>query len=243
MKFNDSSANLGICQDARSLLGFAVNDTGSYPLADLVRNSNSWYRRVNSWIWNMTGKWEYDDENFTTLPIATTDLVNSQQDYSLPSTAQKVFRVEIKDINGDWYELHPIDQSDIKNQAMSEFYETAGRPVYFDLIGNSILLYPKPDTTQITATAGLNVYFSREINEFTTSSTSTEPGFNADFHRLISMGSALDRALSNGMNDKITYLRQEINLMKEDLNHYYGSRNVVKRTNMRASDEGIVGKY
>ena len=241
MQFSPSS-NLGICQETRSLLGFAINDTASYPLVDLVRNANSWYRRVNSWIWNVTGKWEYDDENFATLPIATTDLVNNQQDYSLPSTAQKVFRVEIKDINGDWYELFPIDQTDIKGQAMSEFYETAGKPIYFDLIGNSLLLYPKPDTTYVTATAGLNVYFSREIQEFTTSSTTTEPGFNADFHRLISMGAALDRALANGMNDKVTYLRQEITSIKEDLNHYYGSRNVVKRTKINASDEGVFGK-
>jgi hypothetical protein len=240
MQFNPSSG-LGICQETRSFLGFAINDTTSYPLVDLVRNANSWYRRVNSWIWNVTGKWEYDDENFATLPIATTDLVNNQQDYSLPSTSQKVFRVEIKDINGDWYELFPIDQTDIKGQAMSEFYETAGRPIYYDLIGNSLLLYPKPDTAQVTATAGLNVYFSREIQEFTILSTSTEPGFNADFHRLISMGSALDRALANGMNDKVTYLRQEITNMKDDLSHYYGSRDVVKRANMRASSEGVIG--
>ena len=45
----------------------------------------------------VTGEWEYDDSNYTNLPEATADLVDGQRDYELPSTAQKIDRVEVLD--------------------------------------------------------------------------------------------------------------------------------------------------
>jgi len=237
-----SGNNQGLVQDARFLVGLQINDTGSYPTSDITRNINSWYRKANTWIWNASGKWEYDDSNYTDLPIATTDLVADQQDYSLPSTGQKILRVEILDQNGNYNEITQIDQTEITS-GMTEFYETAGMPAFYDLVGNSIFLYPKPSATETTLTAGLKAYFSRDIQEFGITATSTEPGFNSDFHRLLSYGAALDFALANGMPDKINILRENIQIMKEDLTNYYSSRNPQKRVTMRPSNEGIVGYY
>ena len=240
MKVNDATSNQGICQDARALLGFSVNNTCSYSENDLFRNINAWYRKFNSWIWNASGKWEFDDKNYTNLPFATTDMVDEQQDYTLPSTAQKILRVEVKNSSGDWQQLDQLDQTEIGG-AMTEFYETSGMPAFYDIVGNSLMLYPKPDTASVTLTAGLKVYVAREISEFSLTDTSTEPGFADDFHRGLSLGAALDKALALGLNDKIPTIREQIALMKEDLTNHYSSRNIPKKIKMYPSDERIVG--
>lgn len=182
MQFNDTTNKRGLIQDCETLLGMTDGDiSGDTTLLEtFTRMINSWYRRVNSWIWEVTGTWEYDDSNYTDLPIATTTIVNNQQDYEIPSTAQKIDRVEVLDIGGNYQLITPIDKSQIKTSAMSEFQETAGMPRYYDLVGRSLLLYPKPDTTKVTDTKGLKIYFSRDIEEFGLLRTGTAEGTVAD---------------------------------------------------------------
>ena len=141
MQFNDTTNKSGLIQDCETLLGMSDGDISgdSTLLKIFTRLINIWYRRANSWIWEVTGTWEYDDSNYTNLPVATTDLVDGQRDYELPSSAQMVMRVEVLDSDGNWRLLTPFDETQVKDQAMSEFYETAGLPVYYDLKGRSII--------------------------------------------------------------------------------------------------------
>src|SRR3990167_10070724 len=98
MQFNDTSTRTGLIQDCEDLLGMtAATISGTTATLQMfTRYINGWYRKTVSWIWQATGDWEWDDTNLTDLPIATTTLVASQQDYALPSTAQKILRVEVK---------------------------------------------------------------------------------------------------------------------------------------------------
>lgn len=224
MDFNQASSGQGLCQDARFLLGLNIADSVTYTVADLTRNINSWYRQFNSWIWQSSGVWEYDDSNLTDLPIATTDLVAAQADYSLPTVAQKVTRCEVMDSNGDYIKITPIDQSQI-GDAMTEFEETDGMPRYYDIIGNSLFLYPSPASTSVTTSNGLKLWFSRDIHEFSTTDTSTEPGFNSNFHRGLSIGAALDYALAHDFPaNTITSLNNQMAIVKESLTKFYGTR-------------------
>lgn len=193
-------------------------------LKRFTKDINDYYRRVNSYIWEVTGTWEYDDAEWTDLPIATTDLVANQQDYALPSTAQKVDRVEVLNSAGDYQLIKPIDKSMIRTGAMSEFYETAGMPVYYDLIGRSVFLYPKPAAASVTTTDGLKVYFSRDIDEFVSTDTTREPGFVSNFHTILSLGASYKYAISYEMTSKISFLKREINEMKKELKNFYGTR-------------------
>jgi len=224
MQFNSvSNPSNSLYHNTLFLLGIDRSDTTTYPIADFTRSANNWYADVNTWIWQATGEWEYDDTNYTELPIATADLVNNQQDYSLPTNIQKIERVEVCDNSGDWYKLLPIDQSELPNTAMTEFEEGAGLPQYYDVVGNSLMLYPKPATASITASQGLKLYFSREIDKFTISDTTKEAGFIENFHKLISIGSALDfPAISS---DAYTKLNNLITAGKNDIKQFYGSRN------------------
>ena len=42
-------------------------------------------------------------------------------DYNLPSDALTIQRIEIKDENGDWYELHPITKEKINFEGIDDF--------------------------------------------------------------------------------------------------------------------------
>ncbi|HOC98002.1 MAG TPA: hypothetical protein PKK80_03105 [Bacilli bacterium] len=233
--YDTTNPYLSLYHDTLFKLGISRSNTTNYPLADFIRSANNWYRRVNSWIWNATGEWEYDDSNYTNLPVATADLETTsgseQQDYELPSTAQKIDRIEIKDSNGDWYKLKPINKEEVKS-AMSEFYETAGKPVYYDLVGRSIILYPKPSADEVTSTAGIKCYFSRDVDEFTTSDTTQAPGFVENFHEIISIGAAIDYSNTYDQT-RLNVLLSNLEKLKEELEQFYGSRHRELRPKIR----------
>lgn len=230
MKFNSTIDKLGIIQDCETLLGMADTEiSGDATLLKVfTRLSNVWYRRVNTWIWEATGTWEYDDSNATDLPVATTDLVAAQQDYEIPSSAQKIDRVEALDSDGEYSLLRPIDKSEIKG-SMSEFCDVDGMPRYYDLVGRSILLYPAPAAANVTTTDGLKLYFTRDIEEFASTDTTTEPGFVSNFHRIIPLGAAIDYATSYGMKDRIANFQKQMEELKKELKRFYGSRNRNKK--------------
>lgn len=229
MQFNDTTNKTGIIQDIEGLLGFADGTISgdSTLLKSFTRMINHWYRTANQWIWQVTGTWEYDDSNYTDFPIATTNLVDGQKDYTIPSTAQKILRVEVKDNEGNWHELTQLDLSMI-NGAVDEYFSTDGLPLYYDITGRSLMLYPAPSSSDVTLTDGLKLYFTRDIDEFDSTDTTKEPGFDKAFHRILSVGPALDYAMANGMRDKVSYLSDMLSVIRSDLERFYGERNDTK---------------
>ena len=221
-----SGGAAGLIQDCENLLGMTAAEISSDTtlMKRFTKDINAYYRRVNSWIWESTGTWEYDDSNFTDLPISTTTIVDEQQDYEMPSTAQRVDRIEVLDSAGNYQPLKAFDKSEIKNVAMSEYYKTAGMPVKYDLVGRSIMLYPKPSTTYVTAAKGLKIYFSRDIDEFAYTDTTTSPGFLVNFHRLLSLGASYEYCISYEINTKANFLKGQINELVGELKSFYNSR-------------------
>ena len=151
-------------------------------------------------------------------------MVASQQDYSLPSTAQKLERVEVKDQFGDYQIVLPIDKSQIEDIAMSEYYQDAGMPIYYDIVGRSLLLYPKPGSGYVTLSAGLKIYVSRDIVQFNSTATGTEPGFAINFHRILPIGACLDYAVGKKMFDSVNALKFLQEETKKDMEEFYSRR-------------------
>ena len=235
MVYNDSSNKLVIINETSTwCFGNSANDdTTAYPLADKTRNVNNWYDRVTSLILQSDARWEWDDVNQTDLPIATTALVANQQDYGLDTAVQyKIQRVEILDTTGDAIRLHPISEQDKKNIAMTEYRETAGTPKEYDLIGNSIFLYPKPSYAKAL---GLKLYFQRGASYFVSGDTTKTPGFNEMFHRILTYGAAYDFALANGLQSKIVLFRTEIDKLEEGLIIFYSDRHKDSKVRMKLS--------
>lgn len=237
MYINDSSNKAqSIYHNVLFSLGLENTDTTTYPVDDFIRSINNWYRRVNQWVWNVTGEWEFDDSNYTTLPSAKADLVDGQTDYLLPSYAQKIDRVQIKDINCNWIKVNPIDKSQI-GSAVEEFYKTKGKPLYYDMVGRSFNLYPAASSTECitgTGTKGLEIFFSREINEFASTDTTASPGFNEDFQEILICGAIID--FPGVEEKKKAEMINRIKEIKGEAESFYGS-------NQREEKPHIKPKY
>lgn len=232
MNFNlIASTRLGLVEDTLYLCGLptVTGSYSSYPLADITRNINNSYLETVRKIWSCADGWQYDDSNKTDLPVAYATLVHNQQDYALPTDAQRVERVEIEDNEGNYQKLTQIDIHDIDSQAMSEFQETAGMPLYYDLVGRSIMLYPTPASGYVTLASGIAVYVDREPSLFTTAST-TSPGFASPFHRILSYSAAIDYDLDP--QTKLSYLKEKEKL-EQGLTNFYSKRNVENKPNIK----------
>ena len=228
---NDTIQSESLYHDCLFKCGLSSTDTLAYPVIDFIRNANNSYRKVNSWIWRNTGEWEFDDSNYENLPIATRDLVDNQSDYALPTDVEKIDRCEIKLISGDWMKLSIFDkgQTDI---SLSEFSGTKGVPEYYDLVGNSLILYPSPDLTKVTEDEGIQLYFSRDIDAFLETDTTKEPGFVSNFHELISIDAAIDWCNLHDQS-KINILSSSRESIKEELENFYGRRSRESRVQIK----------
>lgn len=239
MQFNDVSSSSGLVQDADFWAGTDVN---KYTLVHKARNANEWVKKVGAWIWQSSSTWKFDDSNLTTLPVATNDLVANQQDYTLPTSIFKLDRVEVMDADGNYQKLIPFDKSQVTDEAMDEFLSVAGMPRYYDVEGNSLFLYPKPASASVTLTNGIQIYVGRDIDPFISTDTIKEPGFSEYFHRVVSIGMALDYAVSKGLKDKATALRKVLygdpsvsgdKGLKGDIQEAYGTRDRDFKTKLR----------
>ena len=166
--------------------------SATYSPTNKRRNMNIAYRDVASIIWESDGGWRYDDSNATDLPRAYTTLVDSQQDYSIPSSAQRINRIEILDSAGNYIKLKPLDMNEVKTGLPEFLGGNVGTPLYYELVGRSILLYPSPGTGYVTMTDGLTIYMDRDITDLALTATTTEPGFASSFHRILSYAAAID---------------------------------------------------
>lgn len=207
-----------IVEDIDYTLG---TDSTSFPLADKLRLINKWYLRVAMWIWKAQNTWQFDDKNATTLPRAVTTLVANQRDYSIPTTALSVERVEVKDTGGNWQTLDRKDKVYFENGLDNE---SAGLPLYWDVEGYSVIIHPKPTSSFVTLASGLRLFVSRQVTEFTKSDAAIEPGFEEQFHDFLSKGPSFDFALAKQMYDKANILKGEIAGLRVDLEDFYRRR-------------------
>jgi hypothetical protein len=213
MQINDASGLQGIVQD----IDFLVDtDSSSYPLSHKIRNINLAYDEVVSLILQSDGTWQWDDYNYGDLPIAVTDLVANQKDYTLLVDFLTITRIEIMNQDGIWYTPRPFDQSDT-TVALDEWNKTAGQPRFYDKIANTIVLYPKPN---YASTQGLKVYTTRNAKQFTTSDTTVEPAFARPFHRVLSLTAALDYARNYKQDRVASLVAARDSLIKSMLKFY-----------------------
>ena len=207
-------------------------DSNSYPVAAKTRNVNRWAYTAHVAQIEASHRWQIDDSNLATLPHLTTTLIDSQKDYTLPSGYLRVERVEIKDANGDYKVLKPLDHRDIKDGYLT-YEETDGEPRYFDLVGNSLLLFPAPATNDVTLVEGLRVHILREIDIFATDDTTQQPSFPEPFHRICVYGAAYDYFLSRKDYEAAQSLRNELSLMIEALSKFTAQMNGTEHIRLR----------
>ncbi len=224
-------------QDINFLCG---STSATYLDADKIRNMNIANQEVAMLIWSSAGDWQYDDSNQTTLPIATTNLLHDQQDYTLPSTAQRVEEISVKNSDGHFHKLKPIDVADI-HIAPQEYFSSPGLPLYYDLVGRSIMLYPSPASASCTLTSGMTVYVNRDINEFATSAAEgTTPGFATGYHRILSLAASIDFVQDAGQRQLLVAQKARL---EKGLTQFYSKRAVESKVAIKPSRKRKWGQY
>jgi hypothetical protein len=216
MQFSDPTNNSGIVEKARWFVGA---NASSYPIDVLTSNVNAWYDKAVATIMSCDNVWQFDDSNYTDYPIAVAALVSGQQDYQLDVSHSNVRRVEVKYESSDWKKLTPWDETQT-NQALGEFFEESGEPQYYDLVANSVFLYPAPNYSQA---ASIKVYFQRKASYFDKTDTTKEPGFGEMFHEYLVLGAAYDYALKFNSSNRDSLLAQAMR-MESDMKQHYNRR-------------------
>src|SRR6185503_1898724 len=178
MVFNDTSIGNGLIQECERITG--LGDTGisnnATLLKDFTARLNSAKDRFYALAFEYDALWELDDTKQTDLPIATTNLVLGQRDYLFASELLAVDQVFVKNPSGIWNE---ITAQDDKNAPNAYIGVETGTPTEFELVGNSILLYPIPS---YNSTLGLKVTFKRNGPKFSSSDGSVDVGIPSLFH-------------------------------------------------------------
>lgn len=210
----------------KKIYALTKTNSSSYTDANMLIDVNVAYNDITAQIFQADGRWEYDDSNNTDFPVATTALVSGQQDYALSVAHLFIDRVEVKPNGGSYfYKLAPRDVEDKMwgSNLLGLDNVTQAAPMWYDLVGTSVFLYPIPNYSQA---ASLKIYFRRASTDFTSMSgqASSVPGFASLFHPLIAYKVAYDYCVANMPQLANGYLAV-IREMEQALKVYYMQRN------------------
>jgi len=208
--------------------------TTSYIAANLLRRINEAYERVIGWILEADGTWQYDDTNYTDLPIGTQTLVESQNAYSFSNKFLEIDEVQILDKNGDWAIIKPVDQKEYSDDTpLDEAFATDGIPECYDKIADdTIMLYPAPDDgTTVTLASGLKIKFRRTASIFTSAEVTTGtkvPGFISSAHYILSYMAAIPYCMKY-KKDRVGLYEKRVEEYKQAIIKSYSRRERDKR--------------
>lgn len=232
MQFQSEANGLDLVSDIKYWCGIPSADTTTYPIKDITRNANFGLANVISLIKKNDKQWVWDDSNDTDLPIATTDLVVDQRDYSLDISHLKITRVRIKDSSGNFITIYPVNREEIGDATLNA---PSGFPTCYVKMGRSILLYPACASGMVTLSGGLEVQFERGANYFAYTDTTKAPGFDEQFHRLVSLYAARDYLMANDVQNRLTRVETEIFKREQELIRFFSdrARDTKKKLTMR----------
>lgn len=225
LQFSDTSNKLGIIQACESYCG--LGDTGisgdSLLLKEFTRHINEANSRVWHMIFSSYGGWQFEDSNQSDLPAATITLTANQTSYPLPDNAITVRGIEVKDAGGVWSELKPITEEMIRDsQPMGEFYKTAGSPMYYQLVGQSVRIFPASDYTQA---ASFKVFYDRAMVAFASTDTSATPGFAGNYHGILPILASIQFLLYRKPDSAtLPQLRNEAVVYENNLKQFYQAK-------------------
>jgi len=193
-------------------------NTTDFPTATRLIYANNAGDHVAGVAIGADGRWQFDDTNFTNLPIGTTDIKSGQQQYQFDDSFLTIQRLEVTDSSGNVTKLTPIDEKDI-SIATGEYKPNQGIPSEYDKIGDSIFLYATPN---YDLTGGLKAYFQRSL-QVITSFDSTVPGFYLSAHMILPYMIALPYC-QKYKKDRVALYEKKIAGYETMLVEYYGRR-------------------
>jgi hypothetical protein len=208
MQFSDTSTKQGIVEEVR---WETDTDTESFPIEDITRQANMAMDEYFSIAMN-------DDKNQSDFPVATTNIVSGQQDYSAPDDLIDFVILKAKNPAGDWMILDRIYQSESDTAFEEEF--ATGTPQKYQYKENSFFLYPTPN---YNSTAGLKIEYKRNPAYFLTTDTTKVPGIPYSHHKFVSKFISFSLASKKSM-DIAERLYRDLEKMRQDIRMYWAKR-------------------
>lgn len=200
----------------RRLTG-TVGDTAAYSDADLLVDLNAEQERLGGVIMTETagGRWKWGDINYTALPTYTINLTNSEPFYAIDALTGPlmILGVEVQDESGNYHPLDSITLDEIHAMgfSQSDFYETDGRPLYYEKREHAVILYPAPDNgVSVTLSAGLRIFFLRGMSTITSVTATDAIGFPLPWHKALAFGTAHTRAVEKGLANEASLERNAL---------------------------------
>lgn len=222
MQFNPTDKSISLVGDIDFLLfGDSSTLNTDYSLIDRTRNINVAWDEAVTELYKADPNHQWDDTNNTDFPIATTALTSGLDHYTMLDSSLVVHRVRMKDAQGNWITLLPRLRREFTDTELN----ATGTPSAYYKLAEAIFPLPVPD---YGVAAGVELTFQRGGNHFTTASTTAKPGFNSQFHQILSISAALRYAMANGMSEKAASLTA----MKEDVR-----QKMVEHYQVRSPDE------
>lgn len=235
MQFSDTTNKTGLIQDCEMTVfsQYGAISGDSDRLLDFTARLNRAYDKVATLIMSADGRWQWDDNNYTTeLPIGSTDLVDGQKDYTFAVEHLRIIKVIIKDEAGNSNFIKPIDIHEPEAKLMYEqtATEVEGIPVMYDKLADIIRLYPTPNYDY---TGGLTVHYQRPPSYFVSTDTTKSAGIPSIFDRYLSIAASADYAISRQLTNKndLFNLSQR---MEQDILDWYSKRSKDEQLTLRA---------
>ena len=201
----------------------------SYPDATLLRRHNEAYERVVGWILEIDGTWQWDDTNYSDLPIGTQTLVEGQNSYSFNDKFLEMEEITIKNEAGIESIIKPVDQMDlVGNIPLNERFKDNGVPICYDKVSDdTIKLYPAPDDgSSVTLVNGLKIRFRRTADIFTSAEVTTGtkvPGFISSAHLILSYMAAIPYCMKY-KKDRVGLYEERVRQYKAEIINSYSKR-------------------
>jgi hypothetical protein len=190
-------------------------------------------------------RWQFHDSNYASHPVGYTNLNANeaiQKDYELSVEHLKILHVYVKDSNGKYQPLTPIDEYDLAKNGLAPetFLSEAGMPKYYDKKGRSLFLYPSPLSSAVTESEGLQVAYASSPSYFTVGNTTTDPGLPIIFHLFPAIYACELYASRNQMEKKHKDLQQERMEMEMAIREFYNRRDKDEKPQLRVRKRNYV---
>ena len=231
MQYNSEANNLDIVSEVDDLCS---STSTSYSINSKTRRMNQALETLVAKILNADGTWQFDDTNFTDLPVGTGTLVEAQESYSFSGEFLDIEYVKILNTDSKWVLLRPIDPQELRKsgEAIEEHFTDTGMPTHYDKFGDTIRLYPAPTSTAVTLASGIKVHFKRTGSLFDKDDTTKVPGIASPYHITLAKMIALPYC-KVFKKDRVTQLERDIDDEIKQMLLFYSSRERDKRKVLR----------
>lgn len=237
MQLYDLETQTGLCQEIDRLCD---STDKSYSRLAKTARLNDANGLVVAWIIGADGTWQFDDSNYTDLPVGVGTLEEGLAQYSFAIEFLDIIEVEVKDQNGRWHKLKPIDPAELGDLTWDQYFGVnadgtpyKGLPRNYDKNADGIVLGPAPAGAFVTLVGGLRVTFQRKAVSFTPASTTADdtmqPGFASPFHVILAYMASIPYCMSY-KKDRVPAYMQKVgdtvpaSGMKKAILDHYGRR-------------------